>query len=366
MNSKERVLRAFKKIDGLPDHVPIQFDLCKQHIEGFAKELKLEPEYALSYYEDLTYRISANTIRTTLGSDVCVVGGTVAADYKPIPVKDAITLNEFGMQMKPTNLYVEVVECPLKEVTSEKDIEAYTFPDPYAKGRFDIAKKDIEIYGKEYFIIGDCELTLFELAWHLIDLQTYLMALVTGEQWIETLNDRVEHWSTHIALQLIKLGVDAIWLGEDLGTQTSTLIAPKMWRQKFKPRYKRMIETFRKENPEMIMIMHSDGAVAPLLDDFIELGIDVYNPVQPNVPGSDPEELKGKYGDSIAFFGGIDQQQLLPEGDPDKIRKEIKYRAKVLGRNGGYLLAPAHIIQADTSMETIKVMIEAAKEFGNY
>lgn len=139
-----------------------------------------------------------------------------------------------------------------------------------------------------------------------------------------------------------------------------------MWRQTFKPRYKRMIETFRKENPEIIIIMRSDGAVAPLLDDFIELGIDVYNPMQPNVPGSDPEDLKSKYGDSICFFGGIDQQQLLPEGDPDKIRKEIKYRAEVLGRNGGYLLAPVHIIQADTSMETIKVRIEAAKEFGKY
>ncbi|MCP4376040.1 MAG: hypothetical protein GY794_07695 [bacterium] len=364
MTSKERVLRALKKIDGLPDRAPLQFDLCRQHIEYFAKELNLEPEYALSYYEDLTYRISANTIRTTLGSDVCVVGGTVAAGYEPKPVRDDITLNEFGMQMKPTDLYVEVVECPLSNVTSEKEIEAYDFPDPYAPGRFDIAKQAIEQYGKDYFIIGDCELTLFELAWHLIDLQTYLVALATGEKWIEALNDRVEYWSTHLAMQLIKSGVDAIWLGEDLGTQTSTLISPRMWRKHFRHRYQRMIEAFRKENPDIVIIMHSDGAVAPLLDDFIELGIDVYNPVQPNVPGSDPQELKDKYGDSISFFGGIDQQELLPEGDPEKIRKEVKYRAEVLGRDGGYLLAPAHIIQADTSPETIEVMIEAAKEFG--
>ncbi len=104
-----------------------------------------------------------------------------------------------------------------------------------------------------------------------------------------------------------------------------------------------MIEVFRKENPDIIVIMHSDGEVAPLLDDFIELGIDVYNPVQPNVPGSDPEELKNRYDDSICFFGGIDQQQLLPEGDPDKIRQEVQYRADVLGRDGSYLMAPAHI-----------------------
>ena len=77
-------------------------------------------------------------------------------------------------------------------------------------------------------------------------------------------------------------------------------------------------------------------------------------------------ELKKKYGDSIAFFGGIDQQELLPGGNIDKIREEIKHRCEILGKNGGYMLAPAHIIQSDTTPETVKVMIEAAKELGKY
>ena len=83
MNSKERVLRAFRKMDGNPDRIPIQFDLCRQQTESFGKKLGIEPDYALSYYEDLTYRISANEIRTTMGSDVVVVGGTVPHGYKP-------------------------------------------------------------------------------------------------------------------------------------------------------------------------------------------------------------------------------------------------------------------------------------------
>ena len=116
-----------------------------------------------------------------------------------------------------------------------------------------------------------------------------------------------------IARRLIQLGVDAIWFGEDLGSQTSTLISPDMWRKLFKPRWERMIGELKKINPDIIIIMHSDGAVAPLIDDWIEIGVDVYNPVQPNVPGSNPEELKRKYGDFISFFGGIDQQELLPK-----------------------------------------------------
>jgi uroporphyrinogen decarboxylase len=364
MNSKERVLRAFRKKEGNPDRIPVQFDLCRQHTEAFGRKLGIEPDYALSYYEDLTYRISANEIRTRMGSDVVVVGGTVPAGYKPETVRDDITLNEFGMHMKPTSLYVEVVKCPLENAMDVRDIENYSFPDPYASGRFDKARRDIDKFGTDYFVIGDVEISLFEMAWHLTGLEKYMVGMLCDEPWIETLNDRVEEWSTGLAMQLLHSGVDAIWFGEDLGSQTSTLISPEDWRIRFKPRHRRMIDKLRQVNPDLIVIMHSDGAVSPLIDDFIEIGVDVYNPVQPNVPGSDPQELKDRYGDRICFFGGIDQQSLLPSGDIKKIRAEIKERIAILGKNRGYLLAPAHILQPDVSLETIEAMIQAAIEPG--
>lgn len=365
MNSKERVRTTLLR-NGVPDRIPVQFDLCKLLIEHFSKELGVDAGYVWSYYEDLSYRISANEIRTKLGSDCVVVGGTTAADFEPISVDGNTTLNEFGMKMRPTNLYVEVVAPPLKDASSVEDIDKYKFPDPCAKGRFDIAEKEIAKYGNDYFVIGDCELSIFELAWQLTGLEKHMMAMAFQEQWLEKLYDKVEYWTTNIALQLVKLGVDAVWFGEDLGSQTSTLMSPEMWREQFKPRYVRIIKKLKEVNPDLIIIMHSDGAVAPLIDDFIEMGIEVYNPIQPNVPGSDPKELKDKYGDSISFFGGIDQQGLLPGGDVNAIRDEIKYRCKVLGENGGYLLAPAHILQADISPDTVKVMLEAVKEFGEY
>ncbi len=366
MNSRERVLRAFRKKDGNPDRIPIQFDLCRQLSDTFGRRLGIDPDYALSYYEDLTYRISANEIRTKMGSDVVVVGGTVPQGYKPEGVYGNITMNEFGMHMKPTSLYVEVVKCPLENAATIADIENYKFPDPYANGRFEKAKRDIDRFGKDKFIIGDVEITIFELAWHLTGLEKYMIGMLCDEPWVKLLDDRVEEWSTGLAIQLVQSGVDAIWLGEDLGSQDSTLISPEDWRMRFKPRHKRLIEKLRRENPDIIIIMHSDGAVAPLIDDFIEIGVDVYNPVQPNVYGSDPQELKDKYGSRISFFGGIDQQQLLPSGDIKAIRAEIKKRIEILGTNKGYLLAPAHILQADVTPETIEAMIKAAVEYGNY
>jgi uroporphyrinogen decarboxylase len=363
MNSKERVLRALKKKAGSPDRIPVQFDLCRQLTEEFGKEMGIKPDYTISYYEDLTYRISANEIRTKLGSDVVVVGGSVAKDFVPEIIKDDITKNEFGMHMKPTPLYVEVVKCPLDNAEKIGDIENYHIPNPYAPGRFEKAKRDIEKYGKDFFVIGDVEITIFELAWHLTGLEKYLLGMMCEEPWIEKLNDKVEEWSTGLALQLVKAGVDAIWVGEDLGSQTSTLISPDVWRNSFKPRHKRMIEKLKQVNPDIIIIMHSDGAVAPLIDDFIEIGVDVYNPVQPNVAGSDPQELKNKYGDKICFFGGIDQQNLLPGGNLEKIREEIELRIQILGKDRGYILAPAHILQADVSTKTVKEMIKTAKEY---
>lgn len=360
MTSRERVLRAFKRAEGLPDRVPFQFDLCKQLIDHFSEKLGIDPGYAWSYYEDLSYRISANEIRTSLGSDVIVVGGEVAREFTPEQVGDNVTTNEFGMHMKPTELYVEVVKPPLEGIESVEEVEAYNMPDPYAPGRFEMAKKDIERFGKEKFVVGDVEITIFEFAWHLTGMEDYLVGMMTEEEWVEKLNDKVEAWSMGLAEQLVDLGVDALWFGEDLGTQTSMLMSPDVWRERFRPRYERMIGKLKEKNPELIMIMHSDGAVAPLIDDWIEMGIEVYNPVQPNVPGSDPKELKDTYGDRICFFGGIDQQQLLPGGDEKAIRAEMKRRAEIFGEGGGYLMAPAHIIQADVTPETVEIMCDQA------
>ncbi|MEO8411258.1 MAG: hypothetical protein ABI478_11875, partial [Propionivibrio sp.] len=151
MTSRERVLRAFGKLPGQPDRVPLQFDLCRSLIDHFAQKFDLAPDYALSYYEDLTYRISANAIRTRLGSDCVVVGGTVAGGFVPERVSDEISKNEFGMEMRPTPLYVEVVKCPLESAETAADVAAYAFPDPYAPGRYDAAERDIARFGKDYF-----------------------------------------------------------------------------------------------------------------------------------------------------------------------------------------------------------------------
>ncbi len=144
------------------------------------------------------------------------------------------------------------------------------------------------------------------------------------------------------------------------------MISPRMWRRIFKPRYAELFQEFKAANPGLLIMYHSDGAVAPILPDLIEIGLDVFNPVQPNVPGHDPQELKDKFGDRLSFWGAIDQQYLLPKGTPEQIEADVAEKIRILGAGGGYMVAPAHIIQSDVSLENVEAFIAAAKKHGVY
>jgi uroporphyrinogen decarboxylase len=135
MNSRERVLKAFKRLPGLPDRVPVQFDLCRQLADHFGKELGIPVHYTENPYEDVTYRISTNEVRLAMGSDVVITGASVSDDYRIVKDLDGTWLNEYRMRMRQGDIYVEVVDYPLAHAETKADIDAYHFPDPDATGR---------------------------------------------------------------------------------------------------------------------------------------------------------------------------------------------------------------------------------------
>jgi uroporphyrinogen-III decarboxylase len=138
-------------------------------------------------------------------------------------------------------------------------------------------------------------------------------------------------------------------------------MSPQMWRDVFKPRIGKMFKAFRKLNPGIKLAWHSCGSIVPIIPDFIELGLDILNPIQPMAQGMDAGFLKKTYGDRLAFFGGIDIQQLLPFGTPEEVKRNVKEKISILGKGGGYIVAPAHNIQLDTPLENIFALFEAVK-----
>jgi uroporphyrinogen decarboxylase len=365
MNSKERVIAALTR-RGLHDRVPLQFDLSRALADQFSQRYGIPTHYTASYYEDVTYRLSNNELRVAMGSDCVIVGASLPGGYQhPIDGQGYVT-NEFGMKMRQGPIYMEVIEHPFANVTEPQQVEDFIFPDPLAEGRYDDAASLIDKYKDEYFVVGDMELTMFDMMQQLVGLEKLLVDMARSEPYVETLIDRCKDFALAVGKKLVSMGVHGIWAGDDFGAQNGMLISPRMWRKYFKERYRQVYAELKAVNPEVIICQHCDGAVAPILGDWIEVGLEVFNPVQPNVVGHEPEELKGKFGDRMSFWGAIDQQKLLPFGTPAEIEADVKAKIEVLGRGGGYMVAPAHIIQADTSMENVEAFIAAVLKHGVY
>lgn len=366
MTSRERVLRAFKRKPGLPDRVPVQFEFCAQLYDHFSRKLGIPMRYTRNLFEDVTYRISGNEIRTAMGCDVVVTGASEHTGFVPEQREDGTWLNEYGMRMKQGAVYVEVVDAPLKDAMTAADVAAYGWPDPDAQGRYNDAGELVARFKDSHVIIGDIEVTIFSLAQMLAGMEKLLMDMACGEEYVAPLFKACANFQTEIGLRLIERGVDAIWVGDDFGGQDGLLISPEMFETQLMPLYRNMIDRFKAAKPDIIPILHCDGAVSRLLPQIREIGFEVFNPVQPGVPGHGPKEMKDGFGGRFAFWGAIDQQYLLPKGSDAELEADIREKISVLGAGGGYMISPAHILQNDVSPERVERFIELCMKHGGY
>jgi len=167
-------------------------------------------------------------------------------------------------------------------------------------------------------------------------------------------------------LREIGENIDIIKIGDDLGTQESLLISPTMYREMLKPIHADFV-AFIKERTDAKILFHTDGDVFPLIEDFIEIGIDILNPIQTSAGKmSDLEELKRRYGRDLVFCGGIDTHRVLPSGTPEEVRGEVKRVIEILAPGGGYLVSSVHTIMDGVPPENVLAMVDAVEEFGRY
>ena len=151
----------------------------------------MEPSYGIpvhyttAYYEDVTYRLSANELRVAMGSDCVVVGASLPRGYEHPVDDDGYVINEFNMKLRQGPVYMEVVAPPpMAHFETPEDVEAFEFPDPLAEGRFDDAAMYIEKYGDEYFVIGDMELTMFDLMHLSVGMEKLLIDMAMGKAYV--------------------------------------------------------------------------------------------------------------------------------------------------------------------------------------
>lgn len=154
--------------------------------------------------------------------------------------------------------------------------------------------------------------------------------------------------------------IDIFWIGDDYGTQNGLLVSPKKLRELFFPRLKAMCDLGHKYGTKVML--HSCGSTRTIWPDLIKAGVDIYDTIQPEAVNINPAELKKEYGDKICFHGTISTQKTLPFGSPNDVVQEVRERIKTIGANGGFILAPSHNIQPDTSLENILAMYATVSE----
>jgi len=160
--------------------------------------------------------------------------------------------------------------------------------------------------------------------------------------------------------------VDIVKIGDDLGTSASLLISPRMYRRLLKPIHADYI-AFIKERTKAKLFFHSDGDIFPLIDDLIEIGVDILNPIQTSAGKmSDLPTLKKRFGKKIVLCGAVDTTQVLPFGTPEQVRQEVRQVIEQLAPGGGYILAAVHTIQKNVPPENIIAMVDALHEYGRY
>jgi len=251
-------------------------------------------------------------------------------------------------------IYTEFISHPLAH---EKALETYMPPNPDDPGLYHDAERLIKEHGEEYWIVGVTVTTIWETAWALRGLERMMMDLVENPEFAGRVLDIPYNYHLSAAKRLVEMGVDMVWLGDDIGSQQGMIMSPDMWRATLKPRMATLIRTLKEINPGVKVAYHSCGSVAAVVGDLVEIGVDVLNPIQPACLNL--EHLKEAYGEKLCFWGSIDEQQTLPFGSPEDVRREVESRIRVLGAHGGLILGPTHHVQLDTPMENFRAMVDA-------
>lgn len=166
--------------------------------------------------------------------------------------------------------------------------------------------------------------------------------------------------SMKLAMEHCASEVDFYWCGDDFSTQRGMMISPEMWRKFLCPVYRKMFDTIKSFG--LKIWFHSCGTFRPVLPDLVDMGMDVWETVQAHLEGNDPAELKREFGKHITFFGAINCQQTLSFGSPDDVRREVRERIRVLGRNGGYICGPDHSIQRNMPAENLFALYDEARK----
>lgn len=375
MTSRERVVTALSHRE--PDRVP--FD-CSFTYEGYLR---------LQDYLGLKTEVVPSSPWLAIGNpmelieelniDLCYIGLGKSSKAPVFEYGMETYTDEWGATYRKlennTGLSYEIYDPVLKNATID-DLEDYPWPDPYnpelTEGLEEKARELSENTGLA--LIGKFSNSIFEQSFYLRGFEQMLMDVSLNPEFVDALMGKM----VDLALARLEVGLKACgkyiqcvrFAGDDMGQQSGLLMSPKMFRGVIKPQFSRYYKAARamidEYNPEIRIIAHTDGDVYPIIPDYIEMGLDVLNPVQPYVAEMEQDKLKAEFGDRLSFHAAIDIQRVMPFGTPEEVKAEAIKTMQTLGPGGGYILAPTHYLQGDVPPENVIALRDAVLEYGKY
>lgn len=378
MTPRERVLTTLSLRE--PDRVPIDlgqaggdgitiraYENLVQYLGLPARPIRVSAKASQSALvdEDVLQRFHVDFRRLDLGAP---------DGWKDQPVGDDGYRDEFGLvRRRPSGgFYYDLVASPMADIDTVEGIERYPWPDADDPGRYRGLRERAEaLYrGTDYAIVLQVNCAFFLRCAELRGWENFYVDLAGNPAFAVALMNRYLDIRLRIAkraLEEVGDNLDIVMVStDDLGMNDRTIISPRMYRELVKPIQRRMFDFFT-AHTRARRFYHTDGAVYPIIQDLVEIGIEALNPIQVSAAGmGDTAQLKREFGDRIAFWGGVDTHRVLPYGTPEDVRNEVRRRIADLGTGGGYVLCSVHNIQPEVPPANMVAMFDSAYELGRY
>ncbi len=345
---RENLLRTLRR-RGF-DEVPVDYWLCDSQIEAFRRRIGHEdyPAWFGLSHRKFEMEVKRNY---TNGFDL-FRRETLPADTK---------FDEYGIgHSKGSELAFHMTRMhhPLKGAGLNEILD-YPYPSVDPEKQKEMAQLVGRLHAEGLASFAFMQMTVWEASWYLRSMEEMLMDMMTDDEKATALLDKITGFACAKATAYAEAGVDVLSLGDDIGTQTSIMIDVDLWGKWLKPRLSKVIETARSIHPGILIFYHSCGYIIPFIDQLIEVGVDILNPIQPECMSFD--EVHDGFGDRVSFWGTIGTQQLLPFGTAEEVRKESLSRLEKCGEKGGICIGPTHLVEPEVPWENLLAIREAVK-----
>lgn len=245
-----------------------------------------------------------------------------------------------------------IAEYPLEE----DEFGDYQFPQIHKEFASAVCDQ-LEADQKDHYTMFSITMGYFERSWSLRGMENILVDMIINEEFSFQIYENILNHHLELLDTVLDRDFDAVYFGDDWGQQRGSIMGPAMWRKYIKPGFKEMFDKVKSKGKQIVL--HSCGDIEAFFPDLIEMGLDVYNTMQPEI--YDLKKIKQEYGRDLTFYGGISTQQFLPFASVEETREKTKEILDIMYRDGGYILSPTHTATPDIPAENLLAMIEVAK-----